>query len=173
MSGHRHHSPQGYEEPRTMGDESFEEWMDTMGGIDEGGQRGRGIPALSSRWAYENWVNKAYDRDLRGETANWVDRGYNREFRAVSPVQRYPGSRIPVAYTSGQTGAVCPCAQPAEGRPSRLPIPTAEGYSRRGQRRASSSSSSGSSSDEECRYKYRYPPTKIPKPTYTQTTRRA
>jgi hypothetical protein len=76
------------EEPRTMGDESFEMWTETMAGLDEyvtGGPWSSRIPVLTSKWAYENWLQ-------RRNNANFVtDTGR----RAIVP--RVPGSRIPVA----------------------------------------------------------------------------
>jgi hypothetical protein len=150
--------PQTREEPRTMRAESFENWLDTMGGIDDVSrveQESR-IPVLSSRWAYENWTQRGQDPQLG---------------RRVPPVQWQRGSRIPVPYASMEREGQCTCVQMAQSRPSRLPVPIPRGHHRRAGRQDSSSSSC-SSSDDECRNR-NYPPTRIPGPTYTRTTRHA
>jgi hypothetical protein len=150
---------QGREEPRTMGAGSFENWIDTMGGINDVsiGEQDSRIPILSSRWAYENFTQSGQDPQM---------------FRRVPPTQRQRGSRLPVPYTSMEREGQSTCVHLAETRPSRLPIPIPPGCHRRATQRDASASSSSSSDGEAC-CQYRYPPTAIPRPTYTRTTRHA
>jgi hypothetical protein len=113
------------EEPRIMGDQSFDEWTRTMAGLDDsnpfGGQQSFRIPKLTSRWAYENWLERRNNADLRRTTR----------------VPQVPGSRIPVSsdtltyamsLRSWDTGSEQFCDRRImASQPSRIPVPTSAG----------------------------------------------
>jgi hypothetical protein len=101
------------EEPRTMGDLSFEEWKRTMAGLNDRvivdgngtiGELSPRIPTVSSRWAYENW------RDRMDGTNTGGDRLPGRTGFPLTRSTRIP---IPVPFTG-------------YSRPSRFPVPTGE-----------------------------------------------
>jgi hypothetical protein len=122
------------EEPRTMGDESFEMWVGTMAGLDDrdtfegyvtGGPRSSRIPKLTSRWAFENWLQRRADTDFRTFASR----------RAGVP--QISGSRIPVSsealtysmsLRSWDTGSESfSDRRIMVSQPSRIPVPTSAG----------------------------------------------
>jgi hypothetical protein len=53
-----------------MGDESFDECIETVAGLDDyvtGGPRSSRIPVLTSRWTYENWLERREDTHSRSD----------------------------------------------------------------------------------------------------------
>jgi hypothetical protein len=94
------------DEPRTMGDESFEDWTETMGGLNDRGsaaEQDSRIPVLRSRWVYENWMERL-------DGTNTGD-----DLHARMGVPQIRSSRIPIPVPS--TGF---------SRPSRIPVPTGQ-----------------------------------------------
>jgi hypothetical protein len=125
------------EEPRTMGDESFGEWTETMAGLNERGGRMVGeqvsrIPVLRSRWVYENWMERLDGTntgdDLLARTG--VPRIRSSRIPIPVPFRGYRPSRIPVATGQARNQSPCQCcfqrnsAVPRTAcQPSRIPIP--------------------------------------------------
>jgi hypothetical protein len=107
------------DEPRTMGDNSFEMWMEGMAGMNEESYQDQDvrIPQLSSSWAYRNWLQRV---DGAGSLE------YNPQW---SRVQRIRGSRIPVLVDGQRNTASAIVAADMQQRlqNTRIPTRTAEG----------------------------------------------
>jgi hypothetical protein len=126
------------EEPRTMGDESFEMWVETMAGLDDcdpfggyvtGGQQSSRIPNLTSRWAYENWLQRR------------ADTGFGTYVGRRTRVPQISRSRVPVSsdtlkywmsLRSWESGSEHFCDRRIMvSQPSRIPVPNSAGQTQK------------------------------------------